>query len=797
MLKKLSWKTVAIPIAVFASVAIACFLFWRVSRHHEYDTLSLKTSLTAQQVAIRLEEFISVRLQVAASMRENWANYVDSPETFEAHAQNVVENLGGLLALNWTDPDGVIQWVVPEAPNLAAKGRDLMNNPAVAPVLQRAVDSGTIQVSGILDLYQGGRGVVAYIPIVQDGHNWGVLNAVFRLKPMIEECLARGVRENFHFIVSEGEELVYASTDEAAALTDPARVAAPFRVGHRLWTVTLAPAPSLAETASTTGYDLMFGLGLLLALVAGLLTWWVLISRARLKLSESSFRRIVDTSREGIWTIDKNANTSLVNDRMAEMLGYTVAEMMGRPLYDFMHEEQRRQAVNNVARRKAGIAEVHEFVLRRKDGSDLWTIMSANPLYDDTGRYAGALAMVSDITERKRADRERRDLEAQMRQAQKLESLGVLAGGIAHDFNNLLTGIIGNVSIALNELADRPRVHQLIDGIDTAARRASGLCQLMLTYSGKGQLKVAPIDLNQLVKEMGDLLGVSTSKKATIQYELADDLPSIDADAAQIGQILMNLITNASEALGDDNGVIAIRTGTLECGANFLRDTYLGPNLPAGEYVFLDIRDTGSGMDPETIDRIFDPFFTTKFVGRGLGLAAVLGIIRSHNGAIKVESAPGMGTTFCVFFPVGRLEAVELTEPADAARVQSSGIEGRTILAVDDEEIVLSLIRRVLEAAGASVMTAENGETAVARFSERAGDIDCVVLDLTMPEMDGEETYREIRRIRDDVCVVISSGYAEEDVTRRFEGQNVGEFISKPFRPNELLRAVSQALNGS
>jgi PAS domain S-box-containing protein len=769
-------------------------MFWRDSRRHEQETLALKTSLTAEQVAIRLEDYISVRLQVAASMRENWGSFIDSPESFAEHAGNVVRNLGGLLALNWIDPDGVIRWVVPEKPNLAAKGRDLTVNPVAGPVLKRARDTGEIQVTQPLDLYQGGRGIAAYIPIVLDGKNHGFLNAVFRLEPMIDECLARGVSENFFYVVNEADELVYASGDFRTVAADPARVSASFNVGHRLWTVTLAPTPRLVQTASTTVPDFVFGMGLLLALAAGLLWWRLLVSRYRLKQSEARFRRIVDTAQEGIWTIDKSAGTSLVNDRMAEMMGYTVEDMMGKPMYDFVDGGRRGQVLDLVNESRAGIAGVHEFVLRREDGSELWTMMSTNPLYDDAGGYAGALAMVSDLTERKRADRERRDLEAQMRQAQKLESLGVLAGGIAHDFNNLLTAIIGNLSIVLEGIGEQPRTREIVEEIDAAARRAAGLCQLLLTYSGKGQLEVQPVDLNALVKEMSDLLGVSKSKKATISYELVDRLPTVDADPTQIGQILMNLITNASEALGDEPGVIAIRTGTVDCDRSYLRDTYLSPKLPAGKYVYLEVRDTGSGMDAETLDRVFDPFFTTKFVGRGLGLAAVLGIIRSHNGAIKVESAPGLGTTFRVLFPVGQLEREEDVAGTGPALAETSGVEGRTILAVDDEEIVLSLIKRVLEAAGAAVITADNGRAAVDRFRQNPAGIDCVVLDFTMPDMNGEETYRQLRGVRDDVRVVVSSGYAEEDVTQRFEGQNVGEFISKPFRPNELLRAVALAL---
>jgi PAS domain S-box-containing protein len=799
MKRRSSWNTIVIPVALSAVLVASFLMFWIDSHRHERDLLSLKTALTAQQVAIRLEDYISVRLHVAASMRDHWDDHIDSYTTYRNHAENIVENLGGLLALNWIDAEGVIRWVVPEEPNRAAKGQDLMANPVGGPYLREAMRTGKMFVTPPLDLYQGGRGIVAYIPIGFDspsGEVTGFLNAVFRLEPMIEDCLARGVRDNFYFAIREGDELVYKSGDHETILGDPASVTESFRIVDRLWAVTLSPTPRLAGAASTTGHDFVFGLGLLMALAAGFLSWRVLDSRSKIKWNEARYRQILETAMEGIWTIDADANTNFVNDRLAEMLGYTVEEMMGRPVYDFMPEDAFGQASKNVARREAGIAEVHEFPLRREDGSELSAIMSTNPLYDARNEYIGALAMVSDITERKRAEEERRDLEIQMRQTQKLESLGVLAGGIAHDFNNLLTGIIGHAGLALNEVTGESRLRENIDEIDAAARRAAGLCQLMLTYSGKGQLEVAPVDLNELVGEMGGLLGLSISKKATIEYELHDKLPTVDADTAQIGQILMNLITNASEALGDETGVIVIRTGSIKCDRNYLRDTYLSPEIPSGRYVYMEVRDTGAGMDLEMLDRIFDPFFTTKFVGRGLGLAAVLGIIRSHSGTIKVESAPGLGTTFRVLLPVGRLDRPEPETTADSELAATAGISGRTILAVDDEEIVLSLIKRVLESAGAIVLTADNGQAAVESFRDHAEDIDCVVLDLTMPEMDGEETFRELRGIRDDVRVIISSGYAEEEVTERFEGHNVGDFISKPFRPNDLLDVVTRVLAG-
>jgi PAS domain S-box-containing protein len=684
-----SWKNIAIPIVVFSAIVAAFYIYWRFSHHHERATLSLKTSLTAQQVAIRLEDYISVRLLVATALADRWGEYIDSYESYRNHAENVVANLGGLLALNWVDPAGVIRWVVPEEPNLAAKGRDLMTNPVAGPFLRQAKETGETRVTRPLDLYQGGRGVAAYIPIVSSGKNLGFLNAVFRLAPMIEDCLARGVRENFFFVVREQDELIYASGDQESILNDPARESEDFHVNNRIWTVTLAPTPSLTETASTTGHDFIFALGMVLAGAAGLLSWRFLEGRSRLKRSEARYRRIIDTAREGIWTVDADAKTSFVNDRMAGMLGYTAGEMMGRPVNDFTNDDLRGEAGEYIAGREAGVAEVHEFPLRRKDGTELWSIMSTTPMYDNDGSYIGALAMVSDITERKRAEQERRDLEAQMRQTQKLESLGVLAGGIAHDFNNLLTGIIGNVGMVMDDVTGETPLRKSIEEIDAAARRAAGLCQVMLTYTGKGQLKVEPVDLNSVVEEMGHLLEVSTSKKATVEYELADDLPSIDADSTQIGQILMNLITNASEALGEESGVIVIRTGTMVCDKGFLRDTYLSPTLPAGEYVSLEVRDTGSGMDDDTLEKIFDPFFSTKFVGRGLGLAAVLGIIRSHNGAIKVETSPRLGTTFCVLLPAGRMDKAKRDQPEVPAPAAGGDVAGRTVLVVDDEDFVL------------------------------------------------------------------------------------------------------------
>ena len=413
------------------------------------------------------------------------------------------------------------------------------------------------------------------------------------------------------------------------------------------------------------------------------------------------------------------------------------------------------------------------------------------PVFDEKGEFDFQFGVGIDITERKRAEEERRELEAQVQQAQKLESLGVLAGGIAHDFNNLLVGILGHADLALDQLSPASPARPCVKDIETAAKRAADLTRQMLAYSGKGRFVIERLDLNEVVAEMTHLLEVSISKKAIPKYNYADNLPAIEADGTQIRQVIMNLITNASEALGDRSGVISISTGAMECDRAYLSGTYLDEELPDGVYVYLEVTDTGCGMDEETCRKIFDPFYTTKFTGRGLGLAAVLGIMRGHKGALKVQSEPGRGTTFKILLPaVGEPAAAVREAPPRARGWHGTG----TVLLVDDEETVRTVGRQFLERAGFSVLTAADGPEALELFREHADDIVCVVLDLTMPHMGGEEAFRKLRDIRADVRVIMSSGYNEQEVTQRFAGAGLAGFIQKPYRGSELLAKLGEVL---
>jgi two-component system cell cycle sensor histidine kinase/response regulator CckA len=317
----------------------------------------------------------------------------------------------------------------------------------------------------------------------------------------------------------------------------------------------------------------------------------------------------------------------------------------------------------------------------------------------------------------------------------------------------------------------------------------------MLAYSGKGKFVVESLDLSKLVEEMAHLLRVSVSKKAILRFNLADHLPAIHADATQIRQVVMNLITNASDALGPRSGVVVVNTGVTYADRAYLSATPTHDELPAGYYVYVEVTDTGCGMDADTLTRIFDPFFTTKFSGRGLGLSAVLGIVRGHHGALKVDSAPGRGTTFRVLFP--RSEAPESSGEAATGEKSTTGPDWRgtgTLLVVDDEEAVRIVAKMTLERFGFSVLTAGDGQEALECFRAHAGEITAVLLDMTMPKMSGEEVFQELRRIRPDIPIILSSGYDEEDAVSLFTGQKLAGFVQKPYRPMELLEKVRTVL---
>jgi nitrogen-specific signal transduction histidine kinase/CheY-like chemotaxis protein len=398
--------------------------------------------------------------------------------------------------------------------------------------------------------------------------------------------------------------------------------------------------------------------------------------------------------------------------------------------------------------------------------------------------------MVQEMELRKRAEMETNRLQAELRQTEKLRSLGVLAGGVAHDFNNLLVGVLGNAELARAELGAESRIQPYLAEISAAARCAADLTRQMLDYSGKGRFLAEPVNLGNIAKEMASFLRASIPRNVRLELNFPENLPAIEADATQVRQIIMNLAINAAEAVGKQQGTVVLTAGVEQVDGSPPATEYWYGGRSKAEYVFLSVTDPGPGLDPETRTRIFEPFFSTKFTGRGLGLAAVLGILRGHRGGIRVESNPGIGTTFTVWFLSGGQAPLRRREPA----VEGKPIHGAgTVLVVDDEPAVRTLIQRILERRGFSVLAAEDGVKALDVFGSQRERIVLVVLDLTMPKLSGQETLEKLLAMQPGLPTILTSGYTQEDISKRLALRQTS-FLQKPFTPAELLNVVVGAL---
>lgn len=430
-----------------------------------------------------------------------------------------------------------------------------------------------------------------------------------------------------------------------------------------------------------------------------------------------------------------------------------------------------------------------EYRMIAADGRTVW-LHDVVSLVREKGRTARLRGVMVDITKRKQAEAERARLESKLHEAQKLEQIGVLAGGIAHDFNNLLTTILGHASLARLTLPTDTPAGEALDQIRKASLRAAELCRQMLAYAGKGRLEMEPIDLNTLIEGTTKLLEVTISRRAELNYRPGTPLPAINADPTQLRQVIMNLVINASEAINGPQGRITIATGMTTANAAELRD-YLIETTP-GNYVWLEVTDNGVGMSSETLAQIFNPFFTTKETGSGLGLAAILGIVRSHQGTIRVYSALGEGSTFRILLPAAKTKAVSSEPPFEAGEKSSRG-QGR-LLVIDDDAHVRLIINRALTHNGYHIDEAEDGLQGLAQFKTDPKRYDGILLDLTMPHLSGQETLQRLRALRADIPVLLISGYSRQSAASDFASNALTDFLQKPFDVGSLLTAVKKLL---
>jgi PAS domain S-box-containing protein len=515
------------------------------------------------------------------------------------------------------------------------------------------------------------------------------------------------------------------------------------------------------------------------------------LAEQALRESEARYSQVTTQTNDAIVVIQDDAFV-FVNPAWERLTGYSAEEFMALPFGATLAPDDRERVIARYRARVAGDTPppVYEIRLMHKDGHELEVELSAARV-EWHGRPAD-LAVVRDISERKQAERARRELEDRVHQAQKLESLGVLAGGIAHDFNNLLVGVLGNASLLHADLPESSPLYQPVLEIEVAARRASELVRQMLAYAGKGLAVERSLDLGATVAEIVELLKASIDKRAVLRLELARDLPQVRADPSQIRQVVMNLLVNASDALEGEPGVVEVCTAEKErTGAAGEARAWASDPLPAGRYCSLQVSDTGVGIAPELLGRIFDPFFTTKATGRGLGLSAILGIMRRHRGAIEVQSRPGR-TVFEVLFPIAAVDPAAAEDEEDAAPCwRGAGL----VLLADDEPAVLAVGTRLLERLGFEVEQAADGGAALERFAAGPERFALVVLDLSMPVMDGRRCLGELHRIRPEGPVLLSSGYPEDEQELRRAG--FSGFVHKPYRLGSLAAQLALVLGGA
>ena len=704
----------------------------------------------------------------------------------------------------------IIEFCEPGERNLRALGLDVGASHTQRLTAERALDTGEPALTGLIHFSppEGRRDAVAFffpiyagpgVPRTSEARRArfrGWVSAGILLKPLVEDIL-RGEDQGLALEIvdafaAQGPQWLVASPDWPVGRSpDQVRM---LDTGGRGWQLRYAVRPAFHQDGGRSQPLLLLLGGSLISLSLAGLVWSLAGTRGRAlelarrmnaSLDEALQRNRNHLQHTPLAVIETDAAFLIRewNPAAERIFGYSRAEALGKDARLLVPEEgqdlvsSRREALLESG---SGTRVTLENLTR--SGQRITCDWYNTALRDDQGRFLGAVFLANDITERRQA-------EAALRQAQKLESLGVLSGGIAHDFNNLLTAILGNAEVALRHAAGAPALQEPLQRIEAATQRGSDLARQLLAYAGKAHFAVRPLDLNAVIEEMGDLLAVSISKKVAIRKDLQPGLPPVEADSAQFQQVVMNLVINASEAIGDRPGTITLRTRVMEFTQAQLSEGFSGQVLDPGPYVRLEVEDDGCGMDAETIGRIFDPFFTTKFTGRGLGLSAMLGIVRGHRAGLRVDSTPGLGTTFTLLFPAGEATVVLAPPPAEPASTATG-----TILVVDDEAILRDLARGALEAAGFRVLEAPDGQEAVDLVAQGRGPVDLVFLDMTMPRMGGAEAFRRIRALVPGIRVLLTSGYTEKESLESLADLPPDGFLQKPFRIRELVTRVQELL---
>lgn len=499
----------------------------------------------------------------------------------------------------------------------------------------------------------------------------------------------------------------------------------------------------------------------------------------------SLLKTLLDSAPIGVIAINENDRIEFWNKASEEILGWSIDDVFSKPINDFIPE------IKNYISQCEDTHPLSEVEITEKNKrGDLLTLRMIHRLVRFPNREPLILILFRDISEFKKIQREKEQFQEQFQHTQKLESLGVLSSSIAHDFNNILMAIMGHTELAKEEINNPSAISNYLLSIEESIKSAGELCRQLLIFTGKKQQPHQPCDLNQLLKEMEHLLKVSISKKILLNIELDTHLPLIEGEVGQLRSVILNLVINASDAIGNRSGVIRIKTGTIDLTESYIRTTWFQEGLEQKNYVFLEVSDNGCGMSPEIISKIFDPFFTTKDFGRGLGLATIMGILRAHNGTIKVYSEVGKGSTFKLLFPSINNTIQQKHEIEETTSWQGKGL----ILLADDEPVVLQVTQKMLEKLGLEVVVARDGREALILFKEYKNKLSSVILDITMPHLDGTDVARVIRSELPNIPIFLSTGFSKHSINEKEIDYPIQGFLTKPYNLNTLIKSLKEYL---
>ncbi len=810
------WLPLLIGLAVLAGTAV----FAERQYASERRALEEATDGALREVSGAIDLRMQAQLAALSRLRFFWNNNGGvTEEEFVQHGGRLLRDFEYIRSIQWVDSDYVVRWMV-STPGIESivghrvadpNGDDFEAEPRTEP-----------SVSPVIELITGGVGFAISYPLYVEGEFTGFLVGIYEGAVVMEAMLAHvATRFDVEVTGTMGRLWDRPGIDGAERYVRSADVP----VENQTWTITVAPSPDVVSTYRTPLPAMLLAGGVIVAilLTTALRSAWLgrlrneRLRQANSKLASEVTRRrqaeeAVKAARDELASV-VNSLPAYVWSAVAQPDGslkmryqsHFIETILGRPAVTFhkrdewnelIHPDDREhvlEAYDGLVRGRID-EDARDYRFVRSDGEIRFIRQRVSVTETPEGRRLDGIAL--DFTELKRAEEEHTRLEARMQETQRLESLGGLAGGIAHDFNNLLVAMLGHATLAREDLAPDHPAQRSLTSIERAARRAADLCKQMLAYAGMGSVVEERIDLREVVDEMRELLRASIPSTIALHTELGDEQVGVEADPSQLRQVVLNLITNAAEAIGDGPGRIDVSVGIEDVDEAVLARSLLGETLEPGRYVVLRVRDDGCGMDDATRRRIFEPFYSTKFQGRGLGLAAVLGIVRRCRGGLGIESSPGGGTTMTVLLrPVSLPIDVEAAAAASSQPPLQAEVDGGRVLLVEDDEAARDFAATVLERAGVRVYQAADGVEGLEFFEKHHHEVQCVVLDLTMPRMDGVETARRMRSVDPDVPLILSSGYPETDALKRFGALGIARFLQKPYAPRRLAEAVREAIH--